>query len=47
MLISKADYDSIVETNYLFSNPVNARQLLDSFDAARRGEVQEHELIEP
>ena len=30
VLIPKDDYDALVETRYLMSNPVNAKRLLDS-----------------
>lgn len=45
VLMSKAEYNSWKETEYLMSTPANARWLLDSIDQANRGEVEEHELI--
>ncbi|GAA4474202.1 type II toxin-antitoxin system prevent-host-death family antitoxin [Rhodococcus olei] len=46
VLISKDDYDAIVETSYLLRSPANARRLLASMEKARRGEYTERELIE-
>lgn len=39
VLISQADYESFVETDYLLSSPANARRLLESLDQAQRGEL--------
>jgi len=44
-LMSDAEYRSLRETEYLLRSPANARRLLDALDAARRGEVVEHELV--
>ncbi|MGC0367690.1 antitoxin YefM [Rhodococcus sp. 27YEA15] len=46
ILISKDDYDAMVETAYLLSSPANARRLLDSIEAVRGGHYQERELLE-
>lgn len=46
ILLSKAEYDSAVETAYLMASPANARRLLDSLDSVRRGEAKERALIE-
>jgi antitoxin YefM len=46
VLISKDEYDSLVETVYLFRSPNNARRLLDSIEHARAGDVFEHDLID-
>lgn len=46
ILISKDDYDAMVETAYLLSSPANARRLLDSMEAVRGGRYQERELLE-
>ena len=35
VLMPKAEYDSLVETNYLLSSPANASRLLSSLEAAR------------
>ncbi|MBS2991421.1 type II toxin-antitoxin system prevent-host-death family antitoxin [Rhodococcus erythropolis] len=46
VLLSKDDYDSIVETAHLLSSPVNAMRLIRSLEATRRGEYTERELLE-
>ena len=46
VLMSKADYDSLMETAYLLRNPANARRLLEGIEQARLGKVEEHELME-
>lgn len=46
VLISKDDYDAMVETAYLLSSPANARRLLDSMEAVRTGQYRERELLE-
>ncbi|WP_131682203.1 type II toxin-antitoxin system prevent-host-death family antitoxin [Pseudarthrobacter sp. YALA5] len=42
VLISKADYDALVETSYLLRSPKNARRLISALDAARAGETGTH-----
>ncbi len=46
VIISKADYDALTETDYLLRSPKNAKRLLDSLERARRGEVEYHDLTE-
>jgi len=46
VIISKADYDALTETEYLLRSPRNAERLLNSIERARRGEVEQHDLIE-
>lgn len=46
VIISKADYDALTETDYLLRSPENAKRLLDSIERARRGEVEHHDLID-
>jgi antitoxin YefM len=46
VLMSKADYDSWVETAYLFSNPANAKRLIESMEQARQGITEAHNLID-
>lgn len=46
VLMSKTEYDSLVETSYLLRSPVNARRLLDALEGARTGDVAEHELLD-
>jgi antitoxin YefM len=45
VLMSKAEYDSLIETNYLLRSPKNARRLIDAIESARCGQVEEHALI--
>jgi antitoxin YefM len=47
VLMSKDEYDSLVETSYLLRSPENTRRLLDALTEARAGEVQDHDPIEP
>jgi antitoxin YefM len=47
VLMSKTEYDALIETAYLLRSPKNARRLIDSLEAARSGDVSEHELIVP
>lgn len=46
VLMSKDEYDSLIETSYLLRSPMNARRLLSALEAARIGETSEHELLE-
>ncbi|AVL98073.1 type II toxin-antitoxin system prevent-host-death family antitoxin [Microbacterium paraoxydans] len=46
VLMSKAEYDSLVETSYLLRSPANAQRLLSALAAARDGDVSEHDLDE-
>jgi antitoxin YefM len=46
VLMSKADYDSLMETAFLLRSPANARRLLHSIEQARLGQVEDHELLE-
>lgn len=39
VLMSKDEYDALVETNYLLRSPKNARRLISAFEAARAGET--------
>ncbi|MDX6238601.1 MAG: antitoxin YefM [Kribbellaceae bacterium] len=47
VLMAAEDYAAWQETAYLFASPANARRLLDSYEAAKRGEFTEHDLVEP
>lgn len=47
VLMSKDEYDSLVETSYLLRSPENARRLLNAMESARADEVTERELLEP
>lgn len=44
VLMSKDEYDALVETTYLLRSPKNARRLLEAMDSARSGDVVEHDL---
>lgn len=44
VLMSKGEYDSLVETTYLLRSPKNARRLVDAIENARDGVVAEHDL---
>jgi antitoxin YefM len=39
VMLSLAEYESLQETAYLLRSPTNARRLLDSLDAAKRGKL--------
>lgn len=47
VLMSKDEYDALVETSYLLRSPANARRLLSALEAARAGDVITHHLMEP
>ena len=44
VLVSKEDWDSIVETNYLLRSPANAKHLMESVEQWRTGRVTERDL---
>lgn len=46
VILSKEDYDAITETAYLLRNPANAERLLASIERARRGEFEQHDLLD-
>lgn len=46
VIMSKDDYDALTETAHLLRNPANAERLLASIDRARRGEFEQHDLLE-
>lgn len=46
VLMSKAHYDSIMETLYLMRSPKNASRLNESIAAVKAGEIEEHSLID-
>ena len=46
VLMSKDDYDAMLETSYLMQSPANARRLLASMEKARGGEHTEREITE-
>ena len=46
VLISIEEYSSLIETDYLLSNPVNAKRLTRSLEKSRNGNLTERALIE-
>jgi antitoxin YefM len=46
VMISLSEYESLDETAYLLSNPVNARRLRNSIEQLDRGEGVVRELID-
>jgi antitoxin YefM len=44
VLVSKDDWDAIVETNYLLRSPANARRLAESVEQWRAGRTTERDL---
>lgn len=44
VLLSRADYEALAETDYLLRVPANARHLLESLAHARSGQREVHEL---
>lgn len=47
VLMSKDEYDALVETTHLLRSPKNAQRLLSSLSAVRDDRVTEHELTDP
>jgi antitoxin YefM len=47
VLVSKEDFDSWRETNYLLRSPTNAQRLLEAYKRAQVGDTEAHSLIEP
>lgn len=43
-LMPAEEYEAWKETAYLFRSPANARRLLDSYERARTGRTEEHDL---
>ncbi len=46
VIMSKDDYDAMAETAYLLRTPANAERLLEAIERARRGEFEQHDLLE-
>ncbi|GAA4383516.1 type II toxin-antitoxin system Phd/YefM family antitoxin [Tsukamurella soli] len=44
VIMSKTDYDALMETQYLLSSPANAIRLLRSLEATQRGQYATHDL---
>ena len=43
-LMPAEEYEAWKETAYLFRSPANARRILDSYERARTGRTEEHDL---
>lgn len=46
VLVSSADWNSIAETAYLLRSSANAKWLMESIEQAKRGETEEHKLVQ-
>lgn len=46
VIMSKDDYDAMAETAYLLRNPANAERLVEAVERARRGEFEQHDLLD-
>lgn len=46
VMLSQEEYEGLVETIHLLSNPANAKDLLEGIAEADAGKFIEHELIE-
>ena len=47
VMLAEDDYESLMETVHLLRSPANAARLPESIEQANRGDVAEHDLIEP
>jgi antitoxin YefM len=47
VIVSLADWESMKETTYLLSSPVNAEHLLKSIADADAGKLTGHDLVDP
>ena len=47
ILMSKTEYDSLIETNYLLRSPENARRLMSALESARKGDAAERDVATP
>ena len=46
VILSKDDYDAMTETAYLLRNSVGAQRLVEAIERARRGEFEQHDLLD-
>lgn len=46
VVMSKCDYDSMAETNYLLSSPANAKRLREAMARMDSGLGEDHDLLE-
>jgi antitoxin YefM len=47
VMVSLSEWNSILETEHLLRSPENAQRLRESIAQAERGELVEHDLIQP
>lgn len=47
VVVAASEWEAMKETLYLLSDPANRDHLRQSLAQARRGEVEEHDLIQP
>jgi antitoxin YefM len=47
VLVSKSEWDSMMETFHLLSSPANAKRLMEGIERLNQGLGEEHELLEP
>jgi antitoxin YefM len=47
VLMSKDEYDALVETSYLLSSPSNAHRLMSALESVREVERAKHKPLEP
>jgi antitoxin YefM len=45
VLMSKADYDSLMETAFLLRSPANVKRLIQGMEQARAGQREAHDLL--
>ncbi|GGE94144.1 type II toxin-antitoxin system Phd/YefM family antitoxin [Mycetocola zhadangensis] len=46
VIMSKEDFDAMTETAHLLRNPANAERLVEAIERARRGEFEQHDLLD-
>ena len=46
VIMSKDDYDAMAETAYLLRTPANAERLLEAIERVKRGEFEQHDLLD-
>lgn len=47
VLMSKDEFDALVETSYLLSSPANAHRLMSALESVQEKETVEHRRPEP
>ncbi|ELS03154.1 prevent-host-death family protein [Xenococcus sp. PCC 7305] len=46
VIMSKSQYDSIMETLYLMKSPANAQHLLEAIARDKAGEYEQHDILD-